>query len=71
MVLRRNRRYYNIGNDMGDYKNSRKSHHRKRRTISEMAIAVEIFQITYVVITIIILVKESHGQKNSPKEKID
>jgi hypothetical protein len=36
-----------------------------------MATAVEIFQIAYVVITIIILVKESHGQKNSPKEKID
>jgi hypothetical protein len=36
-----------------------------------MAIAVEIFQIAYVVITIIILVKESHGQKISPKEKID
>ena len=39
--------------------------------IGEMAIAVEIFQIAYVVITIIILVKESHGQKISPKQKID
>lgn len=39
--------------------------------ISEMAIAVEIFQIAYVVIAIIILVKESHGQKISPKVKID
>lgn len=39
--------------------------------ISEMAIAVEIFQIAYVVITIIILVKESHAQKISSKEKID
>jgi hypothetical protein len=39
--------------------------------ISEMVIAVEIFQIAYVVITIIIPVKESHGQKISPKEKID
>jgi hypothetical protein len=39
--------------------------------ISEMAIAVEIFQIAYVVITMIILVKENHGQKISPKEKID
>lgn len=39
--------------------------------ISEMAIAVEIFQIAYVVITMIILAKESHGEKISPKEKID
>jgi hypothetical protein len=39
--------------------------------ISEMAIAVEIFQIAYVAITIIILAKETHGQKISPKEKID
>ena len=56
---------------MGDYKNSRKSHHRKGGPISEMAIAVEIFQIAYVVITIIILIKEGHGQKISSKEKID
>ncbi|MFZ0344957.1 MAG: hypothetical protein WAL24_07340 [Nitrososphaeraceae archaeon] len=34
------------------------------RPISEMAIAVEIFQIAYVVITIIILIKEDHGLKN-------
>ncbi|MFZ0264955.1 MAG: hypothetical protein WAL42_07705 [Nitrososphaeraceae archaeon] len=39
--------------------------------ISEMAIAVEIFQIAYVVITIIIIIKEGHGQKISSKEKID
>ena len=39
--------------------------------ISEMATAVEIFQIAYVAITIIILIKEGHEQKISSKEKID
>jgi hypothetical protein len=71
VLLRRNSRYYDIGNDMGNYKNSWKSHHRKRRPISEMAIAVEIFQTAYVIITIRILVKETHRQKISQKEKID
>ena len=39
--------------------------------ISEMAIAVEIFQIAYVIITIIILVKERHGQKISTSERTE
>src|SRR5215208_1664798 len=37
--------------------------------ISDMAIAIEIFQIAYIIITVIILVvKESRGRKISPKE---
>jgi hypothetical protein len=39
--------------------------------ISEMAIAVEIFQIAYVIITAIILVTESRRRKISPREKTD
>jgi hypothetical protein len=71
VVLHRNRRYYNIDNHMGDYKIPGNPITGRGGPISEMATAVEIFQIAYVVITIIILVKESHGQKISPKEKID
>jgi hypothetical protein len=39
--------------------------------ISEMAIAVEIFQIAYVIITALILVRESRRRKISPQEKTD
>jgi hypothetical protein len=40
--------------------------------ISDMAIAIEIFQIAYIIITVIILVvKESRGRKISPKEDIE
>ena len=39
--------------------------------ISEMGMAVEIFHIAYVTITVIIVVKERHGQKISPKGKTD
>jgi hypothetical protein len=40
-------------------------------TISEMAIAVEIFQIAYVIITAITLVMESPRRKISPSKKTD
>ena len=39
--------------------------------ISEMAIAVEIFQVAYVIITAIILVKERRKWKINPEEKTD
>jgi hypothetical protein len=39
--------------------------------ISEMAIAVEIFQIAYIIITTLILVRESRRRKISPQEKTD
>src|SRR5215210_5601643 len=38
--------------------------------ISDMAIVIEIFQIAYIIITLIIIMKESRGRKISPKEDI-
>ena len=43
---------------MGYYKNARNPVTGRGGPISEMAIAVEIFQVAYVIITAIILVKE-------------
>jgi hypothetical protein len=37
--------------------------------ISDMDIAIEVFQIVYIVLTAIIIVKESRGARISPKEK--
>jgi hypothetical protein len=38
--------------------------------INDMGITIEVFQIAYIVLTAIIIVKESRGARISPKEKI-
>jgi hypothetical protein len=61
VVLHRNSRNYNIDNNVGHYKNARNPITGRGGPISDMAIAIEVFQIAYVIITAIIIAREGRG----------
>lgn len=67
MVLDRNWWYYNTNHIVGYHNDARKSYYRKRSPLNEIGIAIQVFQIAYVVITAIIIVKEMRANGKTRK----
>jgi hypothetical protein len=69
-LLHRNSRYYSIDDNVAMIWMPGNPITGRGGPINEIDIAIELFQITYVVITITIIVKESRGARIITKEKV-
>ena len=68
-VLYWNSRHYSVDNNVGYDRAPRNPFTGRQGTVSEIAIAIEVFLIAYVVITAIIIKKEEIQNTNNQTEK--